>query len=129
MAFSLHGVQVPHRKNTADTAAVRMATPKTVTLPMGMHIGAPAVPVVKVGDHVDVGTLIAEQNGSISSPVYASVSGTVKAITEQLQSNGATVPAVVIEADGANTLWIPRWYRLRSTTGRSWWRRSARAVS
>ncbi|MBQ8892954.1 MAG: electron transport complex subunit RsxC [Clostridia bacterium] len=103
MAFSLHGVHLPHRKNTADTAAVAMETPKTVTLPMGMHIGAPAVPVVKVGDHVDVGTLVAEQNGAISSPVYASVSGTVKAIVEQLQVNGRKLPAVVIESDGANT--------------------------
>ncbi|MBQ8600638.1 MAG: electron transport complex subunit RsxC [Clostridia bacterium] len=103
MAFSLHGVHVPHRKNTADTAAVPMAAPKTVTIPLGMHIGTPAVPAVKVGDHVDVGTLIAEQNGGISSPVHASISGTVKAITSQLQANGQKVAAIVIESDGANT--------------------------
>ena len=104
MAFSLHGVHLPHRKNTADTAAVSMPTPQTVTIPMGMHIGAPAVPAVKVGDHVDVGTLIAEQNGPISSPVYASISGTVKAIVPQLQANGQKVPAIVIESDGADTV-------------------------
>jgi len=103
MAFSLHGVHLPHRKNTANIPAVDMPTPKTVTIPMGMHLGAPAVPAVKVGDHVDVGTLIAEQNGPISAPVHSSVSGTVKAITPTLQANGQKQPSIVIESDGANT--------------------------
>ncbi len=104
MAFSLHGVHLPHRKNTANMSAVRMPVPATVTIPMGMHIGAPSEPVVKVGDHVDVGTLIAEQKGVISSCVHASVSGTVKGIVDQLQSNGQVLPSIVIESDGAQTL-------------------------
>ena len=103
MAFSLHGVNVPHRKNTAKIPAVRMPVPKTVSIPMVMHIGKPAKPVVKAGDHVDIGTLIAEQDGFISSPIYASVSGTVTKITDMLVSTGAFVPAVVIESDGENT--------------------------
>ena len=49
MAFSLHGVKVPHRKNTANTPAVKMASPSTVVIPTAMHIGAPATPVVKPG--------------------------------------------------------------------------------
>ena len=104
MAFSLHGVHLPHRKNTANSAAVRMETPKSVCIPMGMHIGAPSTPAVQVGDHVDIGTLIAEQNGFISSPVHASVSGTVMAIEPRMQSNGQKAPVIVIEADGANTV-------------------------
>ncbi len=103
MAFSLHGIHVPHRKNTANTASVRMPAPQSVTLLTLMHIGKPAVPVVKVGDHVDVGTLVAEQSGFISSPVYSSVSGTVKKITEEIVSTGARVPAINIESDGAMT--------------------------
>ncbi len=104
MAFSLHGVHLPHRKNTANTAAVRMDAPKTVAIPMGMHIGAPSTPAVKVGDHVDIGTLIAQQNGTISVPVHSSVSGTVKAIELRMQSNGQKAPVIVIESDGANTV-------------------------
>ena len=69
MLFSLKGVRVPHRKHTNGMSPVKMDAPKTVTLPMAMHIGKPAVPVVKVGDHVDVGTLVAEQDGFVSSPV------------------------------------------------------------
>ena len=70
MAFSLHGVHVPHRKNTAKQAPVRMPAPATVAIPMSMHIGAPAKPVVKTGDLVKVGSLIAEAVGSVSAPVY-----------------------------------------------------------
>ena len=103
MAFSLHGVHVPHRKNTADKTAMRMETPKTVTIPMSMHIGAPAKHIVRVGDAVKVGTLIAEAGGAVSSPIYSSVSGKVTKIIDYLLSDGHTVPAVVIESDGEMT--------------------------
>ncbi len=104
MACYLHGTHVPHRKNTANMSAVRIDTPKVVTIPMSMHIGAPANPVVKAGDHVDVGTLIAEQSGFVSSPVYSSVSGTVKKVDDFLLSSGGTSKAITIESDGEQTV-------------------------
>ena len=104
MAFSLlHGVHVPHRKNTDQLLPVSMPAPSTVTIPMSMHIGAPAKPVVKVGDLVKVGTLIAEAGGFVSAPIHASVSGKVTKITDYLLSSGTPVPAVVIESDGEMT--------------------------
>ena len=104
MAFSLlHGVHVPHRKNTDQLVPVSMPAPSTVTIPMSMHIGAPTKPVVKVGDLVKVGTLIAEAGGFVSAPIHASVSGKVTKITDYLLSSGTTVPAVVIESDGEMT--------------------------
>ncbi|MBQ1233104.1 MAG: electron transport complex subunit RsxC [Clostridia bacterium] len=103
MAFSLHGVHVPHRKNTANSSAVHVDPPKTVTIPMAMHIGAPAKPCVKVGDAVKVGTLIAEAGGTVSVPMHASVSGKVVKIADYLTSAGSTVPAIVIESDGEMT--------------------------
>ena len=99
MPFKLHGVHVPHRKHTDGMTAVRMPSPESVTSPTAMHIGAPANVIVKAGDSVKVGTLIAEAVGAVSSPVYSSVSGTVKSITDVLLSNGKTAPAVVIESD------------------------------
>jgi electron transport complex protein RnfC len=75
----------------------------SVTIPMQMHIGTPAKPVVKMGDLVQVGTLIAEANGEISSPIHASVSGKVAKIIDYVTANGATVPAVVITSDGEMT--------------------------
>ena len=104
MAFSLKGIRVPHKKNTADMTAVRMPTPEKVVLLTAMHIGKPAKPVVKVGDKVCVGTLVAEQDGMISSPVYSSVSGTVKSVADTVLSNGKIAPAITIESDGEMTL-------------------------
>ena len=65
-----------------------------------MHIGEPAKPVVKMGDLVKVGTLIAEANGELSSPIYASVSGKVTKLADYVTVSGKTVPAVVITSDG-----------------------------
>lgn len=100
----LSGVRVKHCKNTADLAPVRIAVPKTVYIPMAMHIGAPAVLAVKVGDAVKVGTLIGESGAGLSSPVYSSVSGTVKKIDEIIAIAGNHVPTVVIESDGEQTI-------------------------
>ena len=99
----LHGAHVPHRKNTAKSEPRRLPVPAMVTIPMSMHIGAPAKPVVKVGDEVKVGQLIGEPGGFVSAPIYASVSGKVKKIDSIVVSSGATVPAVVIESDGLQT--------------------------
>ena len=101
--FRLHGVHVKHNKNTADMPPVRINTPTVVTIPMSMHIGAPAIPVVKAGESVKVGQLIGEARGFVSAPVYSSVSGTVKKIDEIVFINGAHVKAVVIESDGEQT--------------------------
>ena len=104
MAFSLHGVHVPHRKHTQGKPVLRIPTPASVTIPMSMHIGVPATPIVKVGDEVKVGQKIAEAGGFVSVPVYSSVSGKVTKIKDQLTSAGNTTPAVVIAADGEQTI-------------------------
>ena len=103
MVFYLKGVHLPHRKNTANFVPVRMTVPKSVTIPTSMHIGAPAMPIVKKGDSVKVGTLIADAGNGISAPIHSSVSGTVIEIFDLLMSNGSTAPAIKIEADGEQT--------------------------
>ena len=100
MRLHIHGVHVPNRKNTAELAALRLPIPETVEIPMSMHIGAPAIPVVKPGDSVRVGQLIGKAGGFVSAPVYASVSGTVKKIGQQVGSGGRLMQTVVIAADG-----------------------------
>ena len=99
----LHGVHVPHRKNTAECAPTRMPPPAMVTIPMSMNIGKPATPVVKPGDEVKVGQRIGEAGGFVSSPVYSGVSGKVKKIDKMLLFHGAVCDAVVIETDGQQT--------------------------
>lgn len=104
MAFSLPGVHLVHHKKTAGVDPVRMPAPATVTLYTAMHIGAPATPVVKVGDHVDVGTVVAIENGRVSARIHSSVSGKVSKVVDVMGSNGVQTPAIVVESDGAMTL-------------------------
>lgn len=68
--------------------------------PLSQHIGAPAAPAVKKGDHVLKGQRIADAGGFVSAPVYSSVSGTVKAIEKRLTPTGSSVDCIVIENDG-----------------------------
>lgn len=99
------GVNVPHSKNTKDLPCVRIPIPQTVTIPMQQCIGAPCTPLVKVGDTVKVGQKIGDSDKFVSAPVHASVSGTVKAVTDIRLSNGNTSTAVVIESDGLMELY------------------------
>lgn len=102
--FQLLGkVHVPHRKNTTNMAPVRMTPPKHVCIPMDQHIGAPATPIVKVGDTVQVGQRIAEASGYVSAAIFAPVSGKVTKIETRVRTGGATVSAVIIESDGEMT--------------------------
>ena len=100
MASYLRGIHTPHKKGTKNDPAVRMDAPATVVIPMSMHIGKPAVPTVKVGDTVKVGTKIGEADGYISSNVYSTVSGKVTKLADFLMHNGSSTTAVVIESDG-----------------------------
>lgn len=70
-----------------------------VVIPVAQHIGAPAKPIVNVGDRVLVGQKIAEANGFVSANIHSSVSGTVKKIEQILVPNGSKVLSVVIEND------------------------------
>jgi len=99
----LGNTHVPHRKNTATMPGVKIAPPKEVLLPVTQHIGAPATPIVKKGDLVKVGQKIAEANAPVSSPVYATVSGTVVAVEPYMRATGDTVDSIRIESDGLMT--------------------------
>ena len=104
MAFYLPGIHTPHRKNTIKQPTVKMDSVKSITVPMSMHIGKPAIPTVKVGDMVKVGTKIGEADGKISSSIYSGVSGKVTKLVQYLLTNGADTTAVVIESDGEMTV-------------------------
>ncbi|MBE6587606.1 MAG: electron transport complex subunit RsxC [Ruminococcaceae bacterium] len=103
MRFRLNGITLPHLKKTKGMSPVKMDVPKTLYFPMHQNLGAPAVPSVKVGDEVFVGTLIATAGGKVGAPIYSSVSGKVKRIEDAVQPNGAFSPTILIESDGAQT--------------------------
>ena len=101
----LGGVHVPHFKNTALMKPEVIPVPAEVKLPMAMHAGTPANPVVAVGDHVKVGQVIGEAVGFVSSPVHASVSGTVKSIDMFDGLTGEKAVTITIASDGNQTPW------------------------
>ena len=74
------GAHVPHAKSTADMATVTMPLPSKVILTMQQHIGAPCLPSVAKGDHVDVGTVVGTAQGFVGADIHSGVSGTVQAI-------------------------------------------------
>ncbi|MDD6847968.1 MAG: electron transport complex subunit RsxC [Oscillospiraceae bacterium] len=96
----LSGVKLKHRKHTSHSVPEKLPVPEYVVIPMSMHIGKPANPIVKVGQRVTVGELIGEADGFVSSPVYSSVSGKVKKISTVTVYGGMKTQAVEIETDG-----------------------------
>ncbi len=99
------GVSVSHSKNTQDCKIVRMPPPEKVVLPMQQHIGAPCEPLVKIGDEVKVGQIIADTDKFVSTPIHSSVSGKVVAIGDVKLANGSISKAVTIESDGEMTVY------------------------
>lgn len=98
--FRMPGVKVPHRKHTSNSIPSRITPPEEVCLLLSMHIGAPAIPAVKPGDKVKIGQIVAKEGGYVSSPVHASVSGTVKRIDDITTAANTLSKAIVIQSDG-----------------------------
>ena len=94
---------VEGKEPTEAKALVRFPEPETVIIPMSMHLGAPATPIVSVGDKVKLGQKIGEAAGFISAPVHSSVSGEVIAICDCPHATRGTCQSVVIKSDGLNT--------------------------
>ena len=98
--FSMGGVHPEENKLTAESATVVAPLPEQAIFPLGQHIGAPAKPVVKRGDKVKVGTLIAEAGGFVSAPIHSSVSGTVLKVDTAIDATGYRHPAIYINVEG-----------------------------
>ncbi len=98
--FFPYGVHIADNKSlSCDCAIEEMPTPQIVAIALSQHIGKPATPLVKVGDKVKQGQLIASQDGFISSNIYSSVSGEVVAIEDKINSRGAVEKYIVIDND------------------------------
>ena len=92
-----------NKEHTQDKSIEILKAPEYVVLPVSMHIGAPAKVLVKAGDTVKLGQMIAEAGGFVSAPVHATVSGTVTKVEPRLHPNGSKVMSVVIENDFNDT--------------------------
>ncbi len=101
--FFFGGVHPDEGKELSSHRAIEpLPAPAQVVIPMSQHIGAPCKPLVKKGDHVNLGQKIGDGEG-LCVPVHASVSGTVTAVEPRLTSGGTMTVCVVIENDFQDT--------------------------
>lgn len=97
------GIHPEGRKDLSAARAIRvLPLPKRLFVPLQQHIGAPAAPVVQVGDRVLKGQLIAASQGMVSAPVHAPTSGVIAALGEYPapHPSGLTIPTITLDSDG-----------------------------
>jgi len=102
--YRFHGglVLAGHRELTVTAHISPADIPPLLVLPLLQHIGEPAEALVKPGDRVQTGEMIARPGGTVSAPVHASGSGTVVAVEPRPvpHPSGLSADCIVIETDG-----------------------------
>ena len=91
-------------KNTAEVTSEEIPTPKKIIVSMQQHIGAACEPIVKKGDKVTVGQLIADSQSFMCAPIHSGVSGEVTNIGTIIMPNGAEIKTIEIDSDGLQTV-------------------------
>ena len=102
--FSKGGVHPPENKISANKKLEKLQLPKTVSIPISQHIGAPATPVVSKNDMVKTGQIIAKSSGFVSANIHSSVTGKVTKIDSVIDSSGYKKPCIIIQTE--NDEWI-----------------------
>ena len=96
-----YGIHVDGMKELCSERAIEtMPAPSKVYLSTSQHIGAPATPIVSVGDQVKKGQLVAKASGPISANVYSSICGTVVAIEDIVNGLNQKQTHIIIENNG-----------------------------
>ena len=98
--FSIGGVHPHDNKLSAKQSVIIADVPTKAVIMLGQHIGAPAKLIVKKGDVVKVGTMIAEAGGFVSAPIHSSVSGKVSKVDSFVDASGYPKPAIFIDVEG-----------------------------
>lgn len=109
--FSFHGgIHPPENKTqTRDRPIKAMPLQVRYVLPLQMHIGAAAQAVVKVGDRVGKGQVLAQATDFVSASVHAPTSGTIVDISPHpiAHPGGLSAPSILLQADGEDR-WAER---------------------
>ena len=98
--FPVGGVHPPENKLTAGIPIKYLPIPPSVAIPVSQHIGAPSSVVVKKGDRLKTGQIIAGSKGFVSTNIHSSVSGVVNKIDTIIDASGFRQAAVFIDTDG-----------------------------
>ncbi|MCL2000226.1 MAG: electron transport complex subunit RsxC [Planctomycetes bacterium] len=101
------GCHPPENKDATKDLPLRPAKmPPFVAISFAQHIGKPSVPMVKIGERILRGQMIAQSQGFVSAPAHASISGTAKGVVQLRHPLGFLVDALKIENDGRDE-WHP----------------------
>ncbi|MBI4823392.1 MAG: electron transport complex subunit RsxC [Nitrospirae bacterium] len=107
------GIHPPDKKKlSAESPIQPTKPPQRVVIPLSQHTGAPAKPIVSIGQEVKKGEVIGNPEGFVSATVHSSVSGKVIGIGEFPNAMGRMVNSIVIENDGHET-----WVELKEEPG------------
>jgi electron transport complex protein RnfC len=98
--FKIGGIHPPENKLSAAVEIVDAPLPDIAVVPLSQHLGVPAVPQVKRGDMVKVGSLLARGEAFISANIHSPVSGKVAKIEPRVDSSGFRRDSIVIEVEG-----------------------------
>jgi electron transport complex protein RnfC len=98
--FSIGGIHPAENKFSAGSAIEVLPIPETVTVPVSQHIGAPSEVLVKKGDVVKTGQLIAKSAGFVSANIHSPVSGSVQKVEDVTDANGYRKMAIIIKTEG-----------------------------
>ena len=98
-----------HKSHSVGAKIAPASLPRQLILPLSQHIGAPTVPVVKIGDRVLKGQCLADSRQLVSAPIHAPTSGTVVAISPHSvpHPSGLMAQCIMIEPDGEEK-WLQR---------------------
>ncbi|WGL18118.1 electron transport complex subunit RsxC [Microbulbifer bruguierae] len=96
----IHPPENKHQSTAEPIGSIPLA--EDLIVPLNQHIGATAIPLVKLGDLVLKGQKIAEADGPVSCPVHAPSSGKVVAIEPMTvpHPSGMVADCIQIRTDG-----------------------------
>ncbi len=94
-----HGIHPPESKDETKGLPIKQFPfAPVIMLPMAQHIGAPSKIVVREGQEVHRGELLAKAGGYVSVPMHAPVSGTIRKIGNVPTISGKMSPGIFLEA-------------------------------
>lgn len=97
------GVHPADEKHLTENSAFEIfPSPSEIILPLNQHIGAKSNAIVKKGDIVKRGQLVAEPGGFVSAPIHSSINGVVASVGKEPTASGFPSEAIIIKANQEN---------------------------
>jgi len=103
--FKRGGIHPDDKKLTKEVPIEEFPIPDKVYIPLTQNLGAPPEPIVKKGDFVKTGQLIAEAKSFVSANVHSSVTGIVEKIDEHIDVSGYRKLTIIINAEKTDN-WV-----------------------